>query len=79
MENSNNENIDEIFEFPENYEEIANQALFNFEKNCKFDLNKLIQKGINIEKTNIKQKKIIQEIKKMNGKILKVMKMRKTK
>ena len=58
MENSNNENIDEIFEFPDNYEEIANQALFNFEKNCKFDLNKLIQKGINIDKTNINENSI---------------------
>lgn len=54
MEKNSN---DEMFEFPENYEDIANQALLNFEKNCKFDLNQLIQKGLKLgnDDTNIKE------------------------
>ena len=49
MENNNYNYRDEIIEFPENYEEIANLALLNFEKNCKLDLNNLIKKGLNSE------------------------------
>ena len=55
MENYNNVNKDEIIEFPENYEEIANLALLNFEKDNKIDLNKLIKIGITSEEINIKQ------------------------
>ena len=55
MENNNYVNKDEIFEFPDNYEEIANLALLNFEKDNKIDLNKLIKIGIASEEINIKQ------------------------
>ena len=56
MEKNNYDYRDEIIEYPENYEEIANLALLNFEKNCKFDLNKLIKKGLNSEEININEK-----------------------
>ena len=49
MENNNYDYREEIIEYPENYEEIANLALLNFEKNCKLDLNNLIKKGLNSE------------------------------
>ena len=43
MEINKNFKNDEIIEFPDNYEEIANLALLNFEKENKIDLNKLSQ------------------------------------
>ena len=55
MEINNNINKDELIEFPENFEEIANLALLNFEKTSKIDLNKLVQIGLE------KEKKIINE------------------
>jgi hypothetical protein len=61
MENNNYVNKDEIFEFPENYEEIANLALLNFEKDNKIDLNKLIKIGITSEEVNIKQNNTVDE------------------
>ena len=53
MENNNNENINDNFDYPENYEEIANLALLNFEKNSKIDLNKLIKKRIDSEEITL--------------------------
>ena len=55
MEINNNINKDELIEFPDNFEEIANLALLNFEKTSKIDLNKLVQIGLE------KEKKIINE------------------
>ena len=55
MEINNNINKDELIEFPDNFEDIANLALLNFEKTSKIDLNKLIQIGLE------KEKKIINE------------------
>ena len=55
MEINKNFNNDEIIEFPDNYEEIANLALLNFEKENKIDLNKLIEKGIEKEQKNINE------------------------
>ena len=55
MEINNNINKDELIEFPENFEDIANLALLNFEKTSKIDLNKLVQIGLE------KEKKIINE------------------
>ena len=55
MEINKNSINDEIIEFPDNYEEIANLALLNFEKENKIDLNKLIKKGIEKEQKNINE------------------------
>ena len=55
MEFNNNYNKDEIIEFPDNYEEIANLALLNFEQTTKIDLNKLIKKGLEQEQSNINE------------------------
>ena len=55
MEINNNIYKDELIEFPDNFEEIANLALLNFEKTSKIDLNKLVQIGLE------KEKKIINE------------------
>ena len=43
MENNLNDIRDEIIEFPNNFEEIVNQELLNFEKINKIDLSKLVQ------------------------------------
>ena len=55
MEFNNNYNKDEIIEFPDNYEEIANLALLNFEQTSKIDLNKLIKTGLEQEQSNINE------------------------
>ena len=55
MEINKNFNNDEIIEFPDNYEEIANLALLNFEKENKIDLNKLIEKGIEKKQKSINE------------------------
>ena len=43
MENNLNDIRDEIIELPNNFEEIVNQELLNFEKISKIDLSKLVQ------------------------------------
>ncbi len=43
MENNLNDIRDEIIELPNNFEEIVNQELLNFEKINKIDLSKLVQ------------------------------------
>ena len=53
MQNNNVEKNEEIFDYPEDYENIANLALLNFEKSNKIDLDKLIQKNINVQFKNI--------------------------
>ena len=52
MQNNNVEKNEEIFDYPEDYENIANLALLNFEKSNKIDLDKLIQKNINVQFKN---------------------------
>ena len=61
MELNNNDIKDDILEFPNNYEEIANLALLNMEKNIKFDLNKLLNKGIEYQNNNINENNKIEE------------------
>ena len=61
MEINKNSINDEIIEFPDNYEEIANLALLNFEKENKIDLNKLIKKGIEKEQKNINENNYIED------------------
>ena len=61
MEINKNSINDEILEFPDNYEEIANLALLNFEKENKIDLNKLIKKGIEKEQKNINENNYIED------------------
>ena len=55
MEIKNNINKDEFIEYPDNYEEIANLALFNFEKNNIIDLNKLVKIGLDDEPKNFNE------------------------
>ena len=61
MEINKNSINDEIIEFPDNYEEISNLALLNFEKENKIDLNKLIEKGIEKEQKNINENNYIED------------------
>ena len=61
MEINNIINKDEILEFPDNYEEIANLALLNFEKTRKLDLNQLIKKGTEKNKKFINENKKLEE------------------
>ena len=55
MEINNKIHHDEILEFPDNYEEIANLALLNFERSNKEYLNKLIMKDIEKNQNNINE------------------------
>ena len=61
MEFNNNDIKDDILEFPNNYEEITNLELLNMEKNIKFDLNKLLNKGIEPPNNNINENIKIEE------------------
>ena len=61
MEINKNSINDEIIEFLDNYEEIANLALLNFEKENNIDLNKLIKKGIEKEQKNINENNYIED------------------
>ena len=61
MEINKNSINDEIIEFPDNYEEIANLTLLNFEKENNIDLNKLIKKGIEKEQKNINENNYIED------------------
>ena len=48
---------EDILEYPENYEEIANLALINFEKNCPINLDKLINTESNHNENLINNQK----------------------
>ena len=61
MEINKNFINDEILEFPDNYEEIANLALLNFEKENIIDLKKLLIKGLEEDKNNIKENNITED------------------
>ena len=61
MEFNNNDIKDDILEFPNNYEEIANLELLNMEKNIKFDLNKLLYKGIESQNNKINDNNKMEE------------------